>query len=50
MNTHTVVPNIEKYNNIIAGEKTGITLWTKYFESEIHPSIDEIAIDFHHNS
>lgn len=49
MNTHLVVPSIEKYNSIIEGEKTCITQWSKYFESEIHPSIDEIAIDFQNN-
>lgn len=49
MNTHLVVSSIEKYNSIIDGEKTCITLWSKYFESEIHPSIDEIAIDFQNN-
>jgi hypothetical protein len=45
---HLVVPNFEKYNSIVEGEKTTITLWSKYF-SPIYPSIDDIAIDFQKN-
>lgn len=36
MSTHLVVPSYEKYNSIIDGEKTTITLWSKYF-TPIYP-------------
>lgn len=45
---HLVVPDYEKYKSIIDGEKTTITMWSKYFTS-IYPCIDEIAIDFQKN-